>query len=109
MKEKRRKAERKETTGKGEERTSISGHHATGNAHQRVTQKKPKRKCPIQKGGKNDKRMENTVRKERISNGDKAHQYVSITAWRLFVVFVVPLLACNIANTESQNGGYCAV
>ena len=42
----------KKQIAKGEKSTSKSRRHATGNAHNRVNQNKPKGKYPIQKGGK---------------------------------------------------------
>ena len=86
---------------KGTETTSTSRRHAIGNAHQRVTRKNPKGKCPIHTEGKYYKKeRKKAERKEAIAKRD-------INAWVVsFVVFVFSLPACSIASMESRNTGY---
>ena len=87
-------SERKEKMGKGKERTSLSGRHATDNKHQHATRKKPKGKYPIQKG----KMLPNERGKAIAKEGNNVST--------LFVVFVFSLLAYSIASIEYQNTGY---
>ena len=69
---------------KGKETTSISGRHATGNAHQHVTQKKSSGKYPIQKG----------IRKKAKAKGNKGTSMRE--RWLLF------------AHFHDRNTGYLA-
>ena len=68
---------------KGKERTSISGHHATSNVHERATL----RKVPNSKRGKyyHEKRKRQKEEKKYVKDR-KGHHYVDINACFLVVL-----------------------